>query len=59
MPQQRSIEEVWKLIRAEAEEVVLSEAALVPYLSRCILRHQSFDASLACVLSNELDAPHL
>jgi serine O-acetyltransferase len=59
MPQQRSIEEIWKLIRAEAEEVVLSEAALVPFLSRCILRHQSFDASLACVLSNELDSPHL
>ncbi len=59
MPQQRTIDEVWKLIRSEAEDVAMSEPALVPYLSRCILRHQSFDASLACVLSNELDAPHL
>lgn len=59
MSEQKSIEEIWQLIRSEAEQVVLSESALVPYLTRCILRHSGFDASLACVLSNELAAPHL
>jgi serine O-acetyltransferase len=59
MPEQKSINEIWQLIRAEAEEVMLSETALIPYLSRCIIRHNSLDASLACVLSNELTAPHL
>ena len=59
MPEQKTETEIWDLLRAEAEEVVLSEPALVPYLSRCILRHQGFDASLACVLSNEMAAPHL
>lgn len=59
MSEQKTIDEIWKLLRAEAEEVVLSESALVPYLSRCILRHSGFDASLACVLSNEMAAPHL
>lgn len=59
MREQKNIDEIWELIRAEAEEVMLSESALVPYLSRCIIRHNGFDASLACVLSNELTAPHL
>lgn len=59
MSEQKSIKEIWELIRSEAEEVMLSEPALVPYLSRCIIRHNGFDASLACVLSNELTAPHL
>lgn len=59
MPEEKSIDEIWKLIRAEAEEVMLTEPALVPYLSRCIIRHSDFDASLACVLCNELTAPHL
>ena len=59
MREQKNIDEIWELIRAEAEDVMLSEPALVPYLSRCIIRHSVFDASLACVLSNELTAPHL
>lgn len=59
MSEQKTITEIWELIRAEAEQVMLSEPALVSYLSRCIIRHNSFEASLACVLSNELTAPHL
>ena len=59
MPEQISTTEIWDLIRKEADEVVMSEPALVPYLSSCILRHDGLDASLACVLCNELGAPHL
>lgn len=52
-------EEIWLRLRSEAEQVIIDEPSLVPYLSRCILRHKVFDASLACVLSNELATPHL
>ena len=50
---------IWTLLRGEAEQVVLTEPALVPYISRCILGHSSLEASMACVLSNELATPYM
>mgnify|MGYP000530700558 CR=1 FL=1 len=52
-------EEIWIEIRREAEQVMVEEPALVPWLSRCVMRHKMFEASLACILSNELATPQL
>lgn len=59
MAETKTIDEIWQLIRAEAEEAMLSEKELVPFLTRCIIRHSRFEDSLACVLCNELASAQL
>lgn len=54
-----SAEEIWVELRREAELVMVDEPALVPWLSRCLMRHKVIEASLACILSNELATPQL
>ena len=51
--------EIWTSLREDAEIVAAAEPVLAPFISGCVLAHDSFGAALSCVLSGELGAQHL
>ena len=49
----------WQNLQQQAAQVIASEPSLTPFLQQCIIDHNCFEASLACVLSKEISAPQL
>ncbi len=46
--------EIWRKLRAEAEEVVQEEPLLASYVYACILNHKDLESSLSFILANKL-----
>lgn len=54
-----SKENIWSSLREEAQRVADSEEALAAFIQRCVLRHETIEASFSCVLSGEMASEHL
>ncbi|MEP4891200.1 MAG: serine O-acetyltransferase [Aliiglaciecola sp.] len=48
------IDNFWKRLKSEAEELVESEPLLASYVHACILAHHNFETSLSFILSNKI-----
>ena len=46
--------EIWRQLRAEAEEVVHKEPLLASYVHACVLNHRDLASSLSFILANKL-----
>lgn len=49
----------WNHIRHQAEAIMDTEPSLEPFLRQCVIKHQYFERSLACILSNDIGSPQL
>ncbi len=47
-------QELWKKLKAEAEQVIHQEPLLASYVSACVLDHSSLQSSLSFILANKL-----
>lgn len=53
------LESQWQQIQQLADKVIIDEPSLKPFLTQCVVDHDCFEASLACVLSKEISSPQL
>ncbi len=51
--------EQWQQIQQLADQVIIIEPSLKPFLTQCVVEHDCFEASLACILSKEITSPQL
>ena len=52
-----SVAQFWQQLRGQAQS--MQSPLLAPFIERCILQHDSFAASLSCVISSDLGAEAL